>query len=112
MIFTAYQEAVRLSFFKNGVVDPARPLQDIQAILHHPGLDGAFTLGSGMLSAIAASTHYLVIDRSRYPSLFVPNTASEKTRVRANARPGTPWYEVSKVNDRHSGILLLELREA
>lgn len=108
MIFTAFQEAVRLSFLKNGAVDPARPLMDIQAILHHPGLDGALELKGGMLSSIAASKHYLVIDRTAYPSIVV----IPKDKVRASARPGSPWFEVAKVNDRHSGVIILDLNEA
>lgn len=108
MIFTAYQEAVKMSFLKNGVLDPARPAQDIQAILHHPGLDGALELKGGMLSSIAASKHYLVVERAKYPAMLV----IPKDKVRATSRPGSPWYEVAKVNDRHSGILVMELNEA
>ncbi|CAN7202061.1 hypothetical protein LJR030_000516 [Rhizobium sp. LjRoot30] len=107
-VFATWQEAVRLSFLKNGVVDPVRPPRDIKAILHHPGLDGALTLGGGMLTSVAASRHYLVIERAKYPGLII----RAQDRVRATERPGMPWYEVSKVNDRHSGIIILELGEA
>lgn len=108
MIFTAYQEAVRYSPIKNGAADPSRPLMDIHAILHHPGLDGALELKGGMLSTLAASKHYLLIQRGKYPALVF----ATKDKVRATARPGSPWYEVSKINDRHSGVIILDLNEA
>jgi len=108
IIGNAFGESVRHSPIKNGVADASRPLQDIKAILHHPSVDGAVSLGNGMITTISASQHALVIDRSLYPGIVIKSG----DRVRANARSGTPWFEVKSVSDRHSGVLIITLNEA
>lgn len=107
IIGNAFGEQVRHSPIKNGVADSSRPLQDIRAILHHPSVDGAVSLGNGMVTTISASQHALVVDRSLYPGIVIKSG----DRVRANARPSTPWFEVKSVSDRHSGVLIVTLNE-
>ncbi|MDG4671629.1 hypothetical protein P9A16_10860 [Shinella sp. 838] len=107
-VSAAFAETVRHAPMKNGTADPARPAADIMAILHSPSVDGSISLGNGMITTVSASAHALVINRSAYPSIVLRS----KDKVRATTRPGSPWYEVSKISDRHSGIILVELTEA
>lgn len=107
-VHTAFAEPVRHSPLKNGTADPSRPLTDLMAILHSPSVDGSISLGSGMITTVSASAHALVISRAAYPSIVLRS----KDKVRATARPGQPWFEISKISDRHSGIILVELTEA
>jgi hypothetical protein len=106
----AFAETVRLSFLKNGVVDPDRPMREIDAILRVGG-GKETSVGGGLNTAwrtrIVAQRAELHIDRTRYPDLvFRTNDA-----VRANARPGQPWFEVAAVDDRGDGRLVIQLRE-
>lgn len=103
----AFGESVRLSFLKNGTADPARPLIDTVAILHTGGSD-SFALGSGMRARLSAGQAELVIDRSTYTG-SMPKAGD---KVRANARAGMPWFEVSSVSDRYSNLLVLSLGAA
>lgn len=107
-VFGAFAELVRHAPMKNGTADPSRPLTDLMAILHSPSVDGSISLGNGMITTVSASAHALVISRAAYPNIVLRS----KDKVRATARPGSPWYEVSKISDRHSGIIILELTEA
>ncbi|MCW5706105.1 hypothetical protein [Shinella sp.] len=107
-VHSAFAETVRLSPTKNGAPDPDRPQVNINAILHHPSVDGAISVGNGIITTISASAHALVVDRHAYPDLVV----RAKDKVRATSRAGTPLFEVSKVSDRHSGVLILELGES
>ncbi|WP_412048644.1 hypothetical protein ACK6D9_11650 [Hoeflea sp. Naph1] len=111
IVLRAFSESVRLSFMKNGVTDPHRPLQDIMAVIHNPAPEGTISLGAGVITRVSAGNAALVIERAAYPDLFIPNTPTEKTRVRANDRDGTPWWEVKSVSDRFSSILVAELNE-
>lgn len=102
-----FGERVRLSFLKNGVADPDRPLVDISAILHTGG-DDSFAVGTGFRSRLAAGKAELVIDRSSYAG----PTVKTKDKVRALDRAGQPWFEVSAVSDRYSNLLVLSLNQA
>lgn len=99
----AFAEPVRLSFFKNGSVDPARPLRDIEAILRTRSGD-LVKLGSNGLS-INSQPAELHINRTAYPDIVVLTG----DRVRAMARPGQPWFTVSTVDSRTDGRLVLKL---
>lgn len=104
-VFGAFAELVRLSPLKNGVLDPDRPMTTVMAILHSPSVDGSISLGNGMITTVSASAHALVINRAAYPDIVV----RKLDKVRAMSRPGTPLFEVARVSDRHSGIILVEL---
>ena len=109
VVVRAFSEPVRLSFLKNGVADPARPLQDIQAVLHHPNAEGAISIGNGMITMVSASGAALVIERAAYPTVVLKT--GDKVRA-SNATGLTVWYEVASVSDRFSSILVAELNEA
>lgn len=49
----AWSENVRISFMKNGTLDPARPLIDTVAILHTGG-DDSYAAGSGTRVRLSA----------------------------------------------------------
>lgn len=99
----AFAEPVRLAFYKNGVIDPARPMRDIEAILKVRSGEFVKLGNNGML--LNAQPAELHINRATYPDLVV----RVKDGVRANARPGQPWFEVAGVNDRTDGRLVLRL---
>ncbi|CAM5576966.1 hypothetical protein MAUB1S_09705 [Mycolicibacterium aubagnense] len=107
----AFAEPVRLSFFKDGALDPSRPAIEIEAVLRTGG--GKETMVSGnrsdkdWRSRIAAQRGELHIDRARYPVLVV----RQGDKVKALARPGEPWSEVLAVEDRGLSRLVLQLGE-
>jgi len=104
-----FGESVRLSFLKDGVVDPDRAMVDIAATLATGGDDSA-TIGDGMSryrSRLSLGQAELFIDRSTYAGPM-PRTGD---KVRANDRAGKPWFEVSAVSDRYSNLIVLSLGE-
>mgnify|MGYP006969668143 CR=1 FL=1 len=104
----AFSENVRVSFLKNGVIDPARPGPiDIAAILHTGG-DDSYAAGSGTRVRLSAGQAELVIDRSTYTG----SMPKVQDKVRASDRAGMPWFEVASVSDRYSNLLVLSLGAA
>jgi hypothetical protein len=104
-----FGESVRLSFLKDGVVDPDRDKIDITATLATGGDDSA-TIGDGVSryrSRLSLGQAELFIDRSSYDGPM-PRTGD---KVRANDRAGKPWFEVSSVSDRYSNLIVLSLGE-
>ena len=104
-------EPVRLSFLKDGAVDPDRPMGEIEAILVVGG--GKETMVSGgrdrdWRTKIQAGRGELHIDRVKYPEIV----ARSGDRVKALSRPGEPWFEVVAVDDRVQPRLVLQLGEA
>lgn len=108
-ISRAFGEPVRLSFLKNGTVDPARPQIEIAAVLHVGGDDSKpLTEGSDRFrSRLLAGQAELFIDRSTYAGPM----PRQGDRVRANDRAGQPWFEVAGVSDRYSNLIVLSLGE-
>lgn len=107
----AFAEPVRLSFKLNGVVDPERPVREIEAILRVGGGKQTSVAG-GVAGAwrtrIHAQRAELHIDRTKYSDLVV----RKQDAVKALARPGEPWFEVLAIDDRGDGRLVLQLGEA
>lgn len=99
----AFAEPVRLSFFKSGSVDPARPIRDIEAILRVRAGE-LVKIGSNGLS-LHSQLAELHINRTAYPDLVILTG----DKVRAMARPGQPWFTVSTVESRTDGRLVLKL---
>lgn len=109
IVVRAFSEPVRLSFLKNGTIDPDRPAQNIEAVVHHPNAEGSVSLGGGMITMLSASGAALVIERAAYPGIIL----EAKDRVRASNATGVlVWYEVKSVSDRFSSILVAELNES
>lgn len=102
-----FSERVRLSFLKNGVVDPDRAAVDINAILHCGG-DDSFQPGTGYRTRLSAGKAELVIDRSTYTGPM----PRKSDRVRAYERGTSVWFEVLTVSDRYSNLLVLSLGAA
>ncbi len=103
----AFGESVRLSFLTGGVVDPARPAVDIDAVLHVGG-DDSKPVGDNAdryRSRLALGQAELFIERSTYAGPMPRQGDS----VRANDRAGRPWFEVAVVSDRYSNLIVLTL---
>ncbi len=106
----AFAERVRLSFFRRGVVDPDRPMTEITAVLRVGGGDDSSLVGGRQQdwrSRLAAGKAELHVDRGAYPDLVVRND----DRVKALDRPGQPWFQVLRVDDRGDTRLTLSLGE-
>ncbi len=106
----AFAEPVKLSFLKDENPDPNRMMVDVDAVLRVGG--GEQTTASGgsnrnWRTRIAAGKAELHIDRSKYHG---PDPRKGDA-VRALARPGQPWFEVLRVDDRGENRLVLELGE-
>ncbi|KTQ95012.1 hypothetical protein NS226_13860 [Aureimonas ureilytica] len=105
-----FAERVRFSFFRKGDVDPTRPPADITAVLRVGGGDErnlAGGLAKDWSTQIAAGKAELHVDRDAFPSL----TVREDDRVCALDRPGLPWFQVLRVDDRGDTRLVLALGE-
>lgn len=102
-----FGESVRLSFLKNGAVDPSRPAIEITALLHVGGDDSKPVSDDGdrFRSRLALGQAELFIDRSSYTG----PPPRQGDSLRANDRVGQPWFEVAIVSDRYSNLLVLTL---
>lgn len=106
----AFAEPIRLfPLTEKGDVDPERQHVDIDAILRVGA--GKATAPGGISTAWRVRIHSqkaeLHIDRSKYPDI----TVRARDKVRALARPGQPWFEVSAVDDRGDSRLVLHLNQ-
>jgi len=96
---------------KNGVVDPARPMIEIEAVLRvGEGKNTSVTGGgsAGWRTRIVADKAQLHIDRKTYTG----PQPKQGDRVKALSRWGEPWFEVADVDDRSHTRLVLNLNEA
>ncbi|HMQ58949.1 MAG TPA: hypothetical protein PKE65_10410 [Rhizobiaceae bacterium] len=103
-------EPVKLSFFKDGDIDPGRPAREIEAILQVAAGNDAMVSGGidrDWRSRVASQRSELHIDRAKYPDLIL----RKGDKVRALSRPGQPWFEVFSVDDRSEPRLVLHLGE-
>ncbi len=105
-----FAEPVMLSFLKGGLPDPQRPSVTLVAILRVGGGEQTNIAGSvaqGWRTQLAAGKAELHIHRSRFNGL----TIRKGDAVQALSRPGQPWFEVLRVDDRGETRLVLELGE-
>lgn len=105
-----FAEPVTISFMKNGTVDADRPAVHIEAVFRAGG--GKETTAAGAWDKtwrgrIASQRSELHIDRSKYPDVVL----RKGDAVRADARPGQPWFEVLFVDDRGETRLIGQLGE-
>lgn len=105
-----FAEPVKISFIKAGAVDPDREAVEIEAPLRVGGgketnADGG--IGRNWRTKLAAGRGELHIDRTTYTG---PSVRSGDA-VQALTRPGMPWFEVLRVDDRGDARLVLELGE-
>ena len=106
-----FAEPVRLSFMKDGKLDPDRAMVDIEAVLRTDKAVSASPSGGrdrGWQQRVSSQPAQLHIDRLAYPNLVV----RPYDKVQARARPGEPWFEVLSVDDRGMSRLVLNLGEA
>ncbi|MBB3937930.1 hypothetical protein [Aureimonas phyllosphaerae] len=93
-----------------GRADPKRQTSEVQGVLRTGGGDEVNLAGgyaSEWRSRVAVGKAELHIDRSAFPGV-VFNTGD---KVRAVSRPGQPWFEVLRVDDRGDTRLVLMLGE-
>lgn len=105
-----FAEGVRLSFMKDGQPDPDRSMVEIEAPLRTGGGQETSVTGGlsqGWRGMIVAGKVELHIDMRAYPDLVV----REGDKVRANDRPGKPWFEVLAIDDRDFTRVVLQLGE-
>lgn len=105
-----FAEPVRLSFMKDSVIDPDRPMVEIDAILRVGGGKETSVTGGATQSwrtQIAAQRAELHIDRAKHSTIV----AKPGDRVKALSRQGEPWFEVLAVDDRGMSRLVLQLGE-
>ncbi|MDX6806318.1 hypothetical protein [Terrihabitans rhizophilus] len=105
-----FAEPIRVSFLKNGTADPARAVTEITAVLRVGGGEQSNVAGGSSeawRTQIAAGKAELHIDASVYSG----PTIKTKDRICALSRPGKPWWEVLRVDDRGETRLVLELGE-
>lgn len=108
-ISSHFDEAVRVSFMKNGAADPARPQWTGRAVLHTGG-DDSFSPADGnkYRTRLSAGQAELFLNRSTYDGPAVRTG----DRVRGMDRAGTPLWEVKGVSDRYSHLIVLSLNQA
>ncbi|MGY6709711.1 MAG: hypothetical protein ACXIVF_15435 [Rhizobiaceae bacterium] len=101
---------VRLSFMKEGEIDPDRATVEIEAVLRN-GNPANTNMTGGMAQRwsvrIDAAKAVLAIDRAKYPDIVL----REGDRVRALSLPGQPWFDVLGVDDRSHTRLYVALGE-
>lgn len=103
-------EEVRLLFLdKHGKSDTSRTNVNVRGILRVGG-GGARspTGGTSWESRIAAGRAEFHIDRSEYGDR--PMLRNDD-KIKAVERDGNPLFEVSRIDDRHHGRLIIELSE-
>lgn len=107
----AFAEPVHFTPLRDGRADATREAMDISAVLRVGGGEEGSLSGSASgdwRSRLAAGRAELHVDRVQYPSLIV----RIGDKVRAISRPGRPWFEVKRVDDRGDTRLVLALSEA
>ena len=106
----AFAEPIKVSCLRGGMVDPDRPPIEIEAVLRVGG-GNATNMAGGFAQSwrtqLAAGKSELHIDQGKYPNL----TLRYGDAIRALSRPGQPWFEVTRVDDRGENRLVLELGE-
>ena len=106
----AFAEPVRLTFLKDGALDPARQSVEIEAVLRVGGGDESNMAGGFAQSwrtQLAAGKSELHVNAATYEGPQI----KPGDRVRALSRNGTPLFEVLRVDDRGQSRLVLALGE-
>lgn len=104
-------ERVLLAYLIEGLSDPNRENEEIEAILRVGNERSSSPSGSRGMSwqtRLASGEAELHISRLAYPSMILKSG----DKVRALARSGHPWFEVVSVNDRAHSRIIVKLNEA
>jgi len=98
---------VSLSFFKNGDVDPDRPLiEELPAQLHLPE-EGDAKLGrssSQFSTQVVAGTGLLILQRTDFGGRLITGD-----KVRGLGLPGKPWFEILSVDNAGADQIVAKL---
>lgn len=109
VVGNAFAEPVRISFMKNGAVDPDRPAVDVMAQMHvgsddSNGVDGSNSQG-GFRTRLVGGQAELFLERARYMGPM----PRQGDQVRATGRTGQPWFGVSNVADHDTSLIVVSL---
>lgn len=101
-----FGEPVRLSFFKGGQEDPARPLVDLRAQLHLPGESDVTPSrsNSSFTTQLVGGTGLLIIQKSVFAGEL-----RQGDKVRADARDGQPWFEILSVDANGAAQIVAQI---
>lgn len=90
-----FGEPVRLSFFKGGLEDSARPMLDLRAQLHLPGESDVTPSrsNSSFTTQLVGGTGMLIVQKADFDGEL-----KQGDKARANGRDGQPWYEILTVD--------------
>ena len=99
-------EPVRLSFFKGGEVDPARPALDLRAQLHLPGeVDiRPERSSSTFTTSVVGGLGLLIIQK-----LVFNGELRQGDKVRADAKDGKPWFEIGAVDNTSANQIVAQI---
>lgn len=91
-----FREPVCLSFFKQGLVDPARPKITINAQLHLPeAADGKLPRSASQFHIeVMSGVGLLIINKAD----FIGQKLLTGDQVRGLDREGQPWFEILSVD--------------
>ena len=102
-----FREPVRLSFLKQGLVDPTRPQIEITAQLHLPEeTDGKLGRSSSQFQIeVVSGVGLLIIQKVD----FVGHRLITGDMVRGLDRAGQPWFEILSVDTRGTDQIVAKI---
>lgn len=106
-----FAEPIQIAYLKDGSEDNSRQSCEIEAVLRTEAeRPTPLTGGKDKTwnAQVAAHVSELSIDREAYPNIAL----RKGDKVRALARNGQPWFEVSEVDDRSHRRLKIRLGNA
>ena len=104
----AFGEPVCLSFFKNGAIDPDRPIiPELRAQLHLPEeADGKLGRSSSQFSTqVIAGLGLLIIQKVD----FEGQRLLSGDKVRGLDRTGQPWFEIVSVDSKGADQIVAQI---
>lgn len=103
----AFGEPVRLSFLKDGQVDPGRPPMDLPRVqLHLPGETDVVPSrsNSSFTTHVMGGTGLLIIQKAGFLGEL-----RQGDKVRADRRTGQPWFEILAVDATGTDQIVAQL---
>jgi len=103
-------EPVRLSFLKEGLVDPARPQIELRAQLHLPEeVDGKLGRSASQFSTeVVSGVGRLIIQKAG----FEGQKLLSGDQVRGLEREGAHWFEIISVDSRGNDQIVAQISMA
>lgn len=101
-----FGEPVRLSFFKHGSADPARPPVNVRGQLHLPGESDVVPgrSNASFTTQLVGGTGLLVIQK-----IVFSGELRQGDKVRADDRDGQPWFEILTVDNAGASQIVAQI---